>query len=431
MAKPAIPGTADAVILGAGISGISTALTLQALGYTPCIISAYVPRQAESASKHSLVPTDYAMASAYPHHLKIENLKSISSSSQELFKQLELINGSGVSLYRIFEVYEQEPSAPPLCEDRINFQNFDGKPESLRKRMNVPARNGADHLWGWYFDSFFADMPRYLGFLWKIFYEFGGQFIHANLENREQVELLCDGRNVVNCLGIGSKSIFSDDAPLSLVRGKQVLIPNTPILKADGELPFAYNYTPTPEVFSRADGSSEYIHFFARSNDWLLGQTREAGQLGDNGEWIGEPVCGEHVDLNGVQIPKAILTLNEELLKDIFGVTFANRELVGREGYRYYRDPNGDGVRLCTEEFTKSTIIHNYGHGGSGITMSWGCSLEAARLFVEIEGQKNKTRVAASPRNLGSGPGELFKILNEQFEVSTQSKRANELAIQN
>lgn len=407
----------DAVILGAGISGISTALTLQALGFSPCIVSNYVPMQAEQTPKYP-VPTDYAMASAYPHNLRIENLRAVSSSSQEIFKQLELSSGSGVRLYRMFEVYEEEPPEPPLWNERLNFHNFDGKPESLRKHMNVPARLGADHLWGWYFDSFFADMPQYLAFLWKIFDDCGGQFIQTNLDNREKIQHLCEGRNAINCLGIGSKSLFSDDSPMSLVRGKQVLIPNAPMLKAEGELPFAYNYTPTAEVFSRADGSSEYVHFFARTHDWLLGQTREAGQLGDDGEWIGEPVRGEHVDLNGVQIPKAILTLNEELLKDIFGVSLANRELIGREGYRYYRDPNGAGVRLSTEEFGKSAIVHNYGHGGSGITMSWGCSLEAARLFVELEGQK-KTTTQKAP---GSVTNDLFNTLKEQFESSACSK---------
>lgn len=416
-----IPAAADTIILGAGISGISTALTLQALGFSPCIISIYVPMQAEHNPKYPVVPTDYAMASAYPHNLRIEKLKYISASSQELFKQLELIDGSAVSLYRIFEVYEEEPPEPPLWEDRMNFHRFDGSPDMLRKKMNVPARRAAQHLWGWYFDSFFADMPRYLRFLWQLFEERGGQYLEANLENREQVEKLCGGRTAINCLGIGSKAIFADDAPLTVVRGKQVLIPNTPMLKADGELPFAYNYTPLPEVFSRADGTSEYVHFFARSNDWLLGQTREAGQLNEKGEWIGEPVRGEHVDLNGVQIPKALLTLNEELLKDIFGISFANRELIGRQGHRFYRDPNGEGVRLCTEKFGQGALIHNYGHGGSGITMSWGCSLEAAKLLVEIEGQK-KAIPSSTLHDSGSRTAAFFNTLNELFESSARTK---------
>jgi hypothetical protein len=50
-------------------------------------------------------------------------------------------------------------------------------------------------------------------------------------------------------------------------------------------------------------------------------------------------------------------------------------------GYRPVRDPDGDGVRLELAQEAGRSVVHNYGHGGAGITLSWGCVLRVARIL--------------------------------------------------
>src|SRR5215475_6366005 len=65
------------------------------------------------------------------------------------------------------------------------------------------------------------------------------------------------------------------------------------------------------------------------------------------------------------------------------------RTIVGLRPFR----PSGFVVR--GEKLGEKTVVHNYGHGGAGITLSWG----TAQLAVE-EAAKVETRNAAV---LGSG----------------------------
>src|SRR5690242_20400704 len=50
------------------------------------------------------------------------------------------------------------------------------------------------------------------------------------------------------------------------------------------------------------------------------------------------------------------------------------REVVGLRPFR----PSGFVVRA--EKLDEKTVIHNYGHGGAGITLSWGTAQLAADL---------------------------------------------------
>lgn len=65
-------------------------------------------------------------------------------------------------------------------------------------------------------------------------------------------------------------------------------------------------------------------------------------------------------------------------------------------GLRPYRPA---GYRLETEEIGDQTIIHNYGHGGCGVTLSWGCAAAAADM-AEQTGQRRAAVLGAGVMGL-------------------------------
>jgi D-amino-acid oxidase len=42
--------------------------------------------------------------------------------------------------------------------------------------------------------------------------------------------------------------------------------------------------------------------------------------------------------------------------------------------------PARSTIRLESEETPRGPIVHNYGHGGGGVTVSWGCAAEVAHM---------------------------------------------------
>jgi D-amino-acid oxidase len=54
--------------------------------------------------------------------------------------------------------------------------------------------------------------------------------------------------------------------------------------------------------------------------------------------------------------------------------------LAERVGLRPFRR---SGVRLERDQLRDGrTVIHNYGHGGAGFTLSWGCAREVLDIAV-------------------------------------------------
>ena len=78
---------------------------------------------------------------------------------------------------------------------------------------------------------------------------------------------------------------------------------------------------------------------------------------------------------------KKVQELNQQFLQTKIEIADAFVALVKKV-------PNLDGIQTQFGELEKElisgrTVIHNYGHGGSGVTLSWGCAEEIVEIINE------------------------------------------------
>src|SRR5450755_1928835 len=80
------------------------------------------------------------------------------------------------------------------------------------------------------------------------------------------------------------------------------------------------------------------------------------------------------------------------------------REVVGLRPYR------AEGFVVEAERVGEKLLVHNYGHGGAGITLSWGTASQAVDLLSEpgavVTGPTRRSRSSQAHRHfavLGSG----------------------------
>ncbi|WP_372734971.1 FAD-dependent oxidoreductase [Nocardioides sp.] len=182
---------------------------------------------------------------------------------------------------------------------------------------------------GWTFSAPVVEMPVYLKWLADLVLERGGTITRMNLSG------LPHGADVVvNCTGLASRFLAADPT-VHPVQGQVVLVEQVGLDRwwLDGEGP---------------------TYVVPRSHDIVVGGTDVEG------EWSRTP---------SPEVASAILRRALRLVPELAGA-----EVIGhRVGLR----PARPEVRLERVD----DVVHCYGHGGAGVTLSWGCAEEVAALI--------------------------------------------------
>ena len=277
--------------------------------------------------------SDIAAALWYPFmSAPVEKTNVWGARTYEILKFLSKEKGAGIEMTRTFEYFRSSQSDPVWKSTVDNFE---------RIAEDLPS----DYVECFSFMTHVIEMPIYLEWLMNRYNLLGGKLekhrVNDFLELPDKFSL------VINCTGLSSGELCND-SEVYPVRGQIIRIkPMLNQMHLDQQIPTLSYIVP-------------------RSNDMILGGVAQE----DN--WSLEPT---EEDRNFIleKCSKIIPDLkNAKIIEDIVGLR-----------------PGRTEVRLEKEQIFGKTIIHNYGHGGSGVTLSWGCAEEVVDIVKNIESGHN------------------------------------------
>jgi D-amino-acid oxidase len=303
-------------IIGAGVSGLTCGAVFAERGYRSTIFAKEMGRQTTSGA---------AAAVWFPYHVEpAERVIPLALETYQVLLDLARFPGSGVSIIetrqflRTGEI-EIPDWAIPLGASVIPSE-VEGSFESFKSgfSLRVPL----------------MDTTIYLDYLAARFRTAGGE-MHSNVrfEKLEDVDRKFD--LVINCAGIGARELVRD-ADLEPHRGQVAIVPKIESLSAaivcdDEPLMYAIPRA-TDCVFGGTNDLSDNLAADTPTTQRIVAECSRVLNIDK------PPVVGERVGLRPFR----------------------------RSGVRLERDRMRDG----------RTVIHNYGHGGAGFTLSWGCARE-------------------------------------------------------
>jgi D-amino-acid oxidase len=329
-------------IVGAGVSGLTCAIVFAERGYRAAIFAEETGQCTTSAAAAAIwypydaEPTDKVIAWALETYKVIVDLRC------------EPISGVSMIELRTFSrtgAIQIPDWAVPLGARRLTPSAV---ATGLRPIQHRAQRGGYSSLFPAAFSSGFAftvplmDTTMYLDYLAERLIKAGGS-ITGNVRFEKLEDLGREFDVIINCSGIGAKNLVHD-VDLEPHRGQVVIVP-----KIDN-LSCAIVCDDPPLMYA-----------IPRANDCVFGGTNELSDKPDVDPAVTARIVAECSRVLNIDNPKV---------------------LTARVGLRPFRK---SGVWLRPDRLRDGrTVIHNYGHGGSGFTLSWGCAQAVLKLIQTL-----------------------------------------------
>lgn len=318
-------------MVGAGVSGLTTAIFLAESGLAVTILTDRPPQETTSVVAGAIWGLHLVEAG--------ERAARWGRATLAVFRELAGDPATGVRIERGIQASRGIPPAAPVPPAWLTDL---GGCRPCRQE-EVPAGFTS----GWRYSAPLVHMPTYLGYLQARFAGTGGTLSVAAVSSLAGEACERGARAIVNCSGAYARQLAGDRA-LTPVRGQTVVVTNPGLTEFFIGLP---------------DESAEVAYVFPHGDTVVLGGTETAG------DWNLQPD----------------LAAADRILRDCVAV---EPRLAGARvlGHRVGLRPARPTVRLEAEPGAEPAdggplIVHNYGHGGAGVTLSWGCARDVADLL--------------------------------------------------
>jgi D-amino-acid oxidase len=312
----------DVQVIGAGVCGLSAALVLARAGIAVRVYAADPPRSTTSAAAGALWGPHLVEAS--------DRATRWAELTKVRLRELASDAASGVrEAAGIVASAESRDEPPAVAAAAGSLTRCD--------QANLPRGFRS----GWRYTAPVVNMPRYLEYLLRELAAAGGQ-LELGPPLRDLAEAAAPV--IVNCTGIGARDLVNDRS-LVPVRGQVVVVAN-----------------PGLTDFFVGERGDSVSYIFPHGETAVLGGTQERG----NASMDPDPVTAE-------QIVRACADVEPRLA----GASVRTH----RVGLR----PARPTVRLGTRNLPDGrTVVDNYGHGGAGVTLSWGCALAVLGEITQV-----------------------------------------------
>lgn len=318
-------------IVGAGVSGLTCGIVFAERGYQTAIFAKEVGQQTTSGA---------AAAIWFPYDAEpLDRVIPWALQTRQMLIDLVRNPSSGVSIIELRQCSRSGEIQIPDWAFPLEARPLPACAVSSKGEKSLSGGCAE-------FASCFAlnvplmDTTIYLNYLANRFVGAGGSIaVNAHFANLEEVDQQFD--LVINCAGIGARELVQD-ADLEPHRGQVAIVS-----RIEG-LPHAVVCDDPPLMYA-----------IPRRDNCVFGGTND----------VSSNLAADPVTTNRILAEcRRVLKIDEVNL------------LAERVGLRPFRK---SGVRVERGRLRDGRIVvHNYGHGGSGFTLSWGCASAAFQLAM-------------------------------------------------